>query len=411
MSSRYHKAAADGNLDLLKEATRKDLNTSDEDGMTPTLLAAYHGYLEALEIICRRGGDPDKCDIWGNTPLHHAACNGHIHCVSFLINFGANIFALDNDLRTPLEVAASRDRNECVRILDKAATEQAILNPKRVSKLKAQAQRNVEKQIKECEKRQEKHQHEMNRNYLKESVGTVSSSKGTHSRVKLPSLFTSTTSPFSKNLKDTFKLKAKKTADSTRSQGTQSNNQEDGTGRITVMQLFDEKEEDELLNEVREKNFSDNDSQLSIFQRPGLGKIVFGRNLAADVNPGTESSEKEGISFKMSSELFQYDSAENGKEDDAENGADIAWHEEEVTWDDDEAENTPLEVFLASQMLDEFLPVFMREKIDLDALMLCSDEDLQSIQMELGPRKKVLNAMNKRKQALKNPGKTVDTCL
>ncbi|NXW00733.1 ANS4B protein, partial [Fregetta grallaria] len=411
MSSRYHKAAADGNLDLLKEATRKDLNTSDEAGMTPTLLAAYHGHLEALEVVCRRGGDPDKCDIWGNTPLHHAACNGHIHCISFLINFGANIFALDNDLRTPLEVAASRDRNECVQILDKAATEQNMLNPKKVSKLKAQAQRNVEKQIKECEKRQEKHQYEMNRNYMKEKVGTVNSTRGTHSRVKLPSLFASNTSPFSKNLKDTFKLKAKRTADSTRSQETQSNGQEDGTDRRTAMHLFDEKEENELLNDLGEKNFSDNDSQLSIFKRPGLGKIVFGRNLAVDVNPGTVSSEKEGISFKMSSELFQYENAENGREDDAENDTDIPWHEEEVIWDDEEAENTPLEVFLASQMLHEFIPVFMREKIDLDALMLCSDEDLQSIQMELGPRKKVLNAVNKRKQALKNPGKTVDTCL
>ncbi|KFV17669.1 Ankyrin repeat and SAM domain-containing protein 4B [Tauraco erythrolophus] len=412
MSSRYHKAAADGNLDLLKEATRKDLNTSDEDGMTPTLLAAYHGYLEALEVICRRGGDPDKCDIWGNTPLHHAAGNGHIHCVSFLISFGANIFALDNDLRTPLEVAASRDRNECVSILDKAATEQNMLNPKKVSKLKAQAQRNVEKQIKECEKRQEKHQYEMNRNYMKEKVGTVNSSGGTHSRVKLPSLFASNTvSSFSKNLKDTFKLKAKKTADSTRSQETQSNDEEHGMGRRTVMHLFDEKEEDELLNDLGEKNFSDNDSQLSIFQRPGLGKIVFGRNLAANVDPGTVSSDKEGISFKMSSELFHYENAENGKEDDAENGPDIPWHEEEVIWDDGEADNTPLEVFLASQMLDEFLPVFMREKIDLDALMLCSDQDLQSIQMELGPRKKVLNAVNKRKEAFKNPGKAVDTRL
>ncbi|NWS69742.1 ANS4B protein, partial [Crotophaga sulcirostris] len=412
MSSRYHKAAADGNLELLKEATRKDLNTSDEDGMTPTLLAAYHGYLEALEIICRRGGDPDRCDIWGNTPLHHAACNGHIHCVSFLINFGANIFALDNDLRTPLEAAASRDRNECVQILDKAATEQNMLNPKKVSKLKAQAQRNVEKQIKECEKRQEKHQHEMNRNYMKEKVGSATSSRGTHSRVKLPSLFAShTTNTFSKSLKDTFSLKAKKTADSTRSQETQSRHQEDGTGRRTVMHLFDEKEEDELLNDLGEKDLSGNDNQLSIFKRPGLGNIVFGRNLAVDVNPGTVSSEKESISFNMSSELFQYENAENGREDDDENGVDIPWHEEEVIWDDEEAENMPLEVFLASQMLDEFLPIFMREKIDLDALMLCSDEDLQSIHMELGPRKKVLNAVNKRKEALKNPGKTIDTCL
>ncbi|NWU27594.1 ANS4B protein, partial [Dyaphorophyia castanea] len=409
MSSRYHKAAADGNVELLKEATRKDLNASDEDGMTPTLLAAYHGYLEALEVICRRGGDPDKCDIWGNTPLHHAACNGHIHCLSFLINFGANIFALDNDLRTPLEAAASRDRRDCVQILDKAATEQGLLNPKKVSKQKAQAQRNVERQIKECEKRQEKHQHEMNRNYIKEKVGTVNSSKGTHSRVKLPSLFASnTTSTLTKNLKDTLKLKTKKTATA---QGTQRNGQEGDAGRRSAMHLFDEKEEDEILDDLEEKNLADNDTQLSIFQRPGLGKIVFGRNLAAEVNPEAVSSEKEDLRFKMASELFQYENAENGREDDAENGAGVPWNEEEVIWEDEEAENTPLEVFLASQMLDEFLPVFMREKIDLDALMLCSDEDLQSIQMELGPRKKVLNAVNKRKQALENPGKTVDTCL
>uniref|UniRef100_A0A669PLP7 Uncharacterized protein n=1 Tax=Phasianus colchicus TaxID=9054 RepID=A0A669PLP7_PHACC len=83
-------------------------------------------------------GDPDKCDIWGNTPLHHAACNGHIHCVSFLVGFGANIFALDNELRTALDVAASRDRHECVRLLDRAATEQNVANPRKVSKQKAQ---------------------------------------------------------------------------------------------------------------------------------------------------------------------------------------------------------------------------------------------------------------------------------
>lgn len=53
--SRYHKAAIDGYLDLLKEATRKDLNTPDEDGMTPTLWAAFHGHIDALQLICSRG--------------------------------------------------------------------------------------------------------------------------------------------------------------------------------------------------------------------------------------------------------------------------------------------------------------------------------------------------------------------
>lgn len=52
--TRYHKAAIDGYLDLLKEATRKDLNIPDEDGMTPTLLAAFHGHIDALQLICSR---------------------------------------------------------------------------------------------------------------------------------------------------------------------------------------------------------------------------------------------------------------------------------------------------------------------------------------------------------------------
>lgn len=55
MNDKYHRAARDGYLDLLKEATRKDLNAPDEDGMTPTLWAAYHGNLEALRLIVARG--------------------------------------------------------------------------------------------------------------------------------------------------------------------------------------------------------------------------------------------------------------------------------------------------------------------------------------------------------------------
>ena len=36
------------------KATKKDLNTRDNDGMTPTLWAAYHGHLKALETCCKR---------------------------------------------------------------------------------------------------------------------------------------------------------------------------------------------------------------------------------------------------------------------------------------------------------------------------------------------------------------------
>ncbi|KAG7263423.1 hypothetical protein CRUP_037786 [Coryphaenoides rupestris] len=58
MNDRYHRAARDGYLDLLREATRRDLNAPDEDGMTPTLWAAYHGNLEALRLVVGRGYAP-----------------------------------------------------------------------------------------------------------------------------------------------------------------------------------------------------------------------------------------------------------------------------------------------------------------------------------------------------------------
>ncbi|KAH7949819.1 hypothetical protein HPB49_015644 [Dermacentor silvarum] len=52
---KFHRAARDGYLDLLREATRKDCNTPDEDGMTPTIWSAYYGHLDALRLLVGRG--------------------------------------------------------------------------------------------------------------------------------------------------------------------------------------------------------------------------------------------------------------------------------------------------------------------------------------------------------------------
>lgn len=40
---RFHNAARDGFLDALRETTRKDCNEKDEDGMSPTMVAAFSG--------------------------------------------------------------------------------------------------------------------------------------------------------------------------------------------------------------------------------------------------------------------------------------------------------------------------------------------------------------------------------
>lgn len=417
MSTRYHQAASDSYLELLKEATRRDLNLSDEDGMTPTLLAAYHGNLQALEIICSRGGDPDRCDIWGNTPLHYAASNGHAHCVSFLISFGANIFALDNDLQSPLDAAASREQGECVALLDKAATTQNSANPKKVTRLKEQAQKNARRQIKECEKLQEKHQNKMAQTYGKEDSGTPSSFKSISSRSSFSSASASSTfGSLSKGIKDTFKMKFKKNKDTAEQVG-----KEGRSGQRNVMEVFREEEEDSLSGHFKEKlTFSaeeDADMQHeSILNRPGLGNIVFRRNRM--LNSEEFSDSKRELGFKMPSELLQRQGTADADEAEAdeeqeENGlvGDLPWDEDEAEWEEDVVDATPLEVFLQSLHLEEFLPIFTREQIDLEALLLCSDEDLQNIQMQLGPRKKVLNAINRRKQVLQQPGQLVDTSL
>lgn len=421
MSTRYHQAASDSYLELLKEATKRDLNLSDEDGMTPTLLAAYHGNLEALEIICSRGGDPDRCDIWGNTPLHHAASNGHTHCVSFLVNFGANIFALDNDLRSPLDAAASREQNECVALLDKAATAQNIMNPKKVIRLKEQAQKNARRQIKECEKLQEKHQHKMARSYSKEDAGTLSSAKGPFPGSSLSSASAASIhGSLSKGIKDTFKIKFKKKKDTAEREG-----QESRGGQRNVMEVFREEEEEEdgaLSGDVKEKlqlsgREDSGGQQESILKRPGLGNVFLFRGNQMSSSEYIPDSKRE-LGLKISSEFLQRQGV--GQADDAEadeegeevvHEAGLPWDEDAVQWDEDVMDATPLEVFLQSHHLEEFLPFFMREQMDLEALMLCSDEDLQSIQMQLGPRKKVLNATSRRKQALRQPGPLVDTSL
>ncbi|XP_008530479.1 ankyrin repeat and SAM domain-containing protein 4B [Equus przewalskii] len=419
MSTRYHQAASDSYLELLKEATKRDLNLCDEDGMTPTLLAAYHGNLEALEIICSRGGDPDRCDIWGNTPLHCAASNGHAHCVSFLINFGANIFALDNDLQSPLDAAASREQTECVALLDKAATAQNIMNPKKVTRLKEQAQKNARRHVKECERLQEKHQNKMARTYSKEESGTLSSSKGSFSRSSLSNASASGTfGSLSKGIKDSFKLKFKKNKDTAEQVGNESRSRQ-----RNVMEVFreEEEEEDVFSGDFKEKlQFSaEEDSHVqhdSILNRPGLGNIVFRKNRLS--SSGDISDSKRELGFKMSTEVLQRQGAveadkaevdEEGEEKTHED--DLPWDEDEVEWEEDVVDATPLEVFLQSHHLEEFLPIFVREQIDLEALLLCSDEDLQSIQMQLGPRKKVLNAINRRKQVFQQPGQLVDTSL
>lgn len=90
----------------------------------------------------------------------------------------------------------------------------------------------------------------------------------------------------------------------------------------------------------------------------------------------------------------------------------LPWDEVELGLDDDdEPESSTLEVFLATQSLSEFFSILKREKIDLEALLLCSDNDLKSIHIPLGPRKKILDACKRRLETIEDPDTIEDTVL
>ncbi|KAM4664739.1 pre-mRNA splicing regulator USH1G [Discoglossus pictus] len=464
MDGRYHRAARDGFLDLLKEATRRDLNSPDEDGMTPTLWAAYHGHLGALRVIVSRGGDPDKCDIWGNTPLHLSAANGHLNCLSFLVSFGANIWCLDNDYHTPLDMAATKGHMECVRYLDSIAAKQSSLNPKLVGKLKERAFREAEKRIRDCAKLQRKHHERMERRYRKEMSDhsdTMSFSSFSSSvSQRFPSATLLATMPYSNvagtakgKTKMQKKLEKRKQTDGTfkiyedgrksvRSlsglqlgndvmfvkQGTYASPRERGRQNLRDMFLT---EEDSLSRAVSDPGLhvdsahsevSTDSGHDSLFTRPGLGTMVFRRNYLSSGLFGVGREEGNGLQtgegeeVKLRSRLKRSpsldDSIGSAGSLEARNEQELPWEEEDLGLDDgEEPDTSPLETFLASLQMSELVTLLRDEKIDLAALTLCSDHDLKSIRIPLGTRKKILDGIQRRKQALERPQAMGDTEL
>lgn len=70
-----------------------------------------------------------------------------------------------------------------------------------------------------------------------------------------------------------------------------------------------------------------------------------------------------------------------------------------------------MERFLTAWELGEYLPKFVEQKIDLNTLMILTETDLKSLNLPLGPYRKLVNAISERKSALENPGEVTDSAL
>ena len=77
-----------------------------------------------------------------------------------------------------------------------------------------------------------------------------------------------------------------------------------------------------------------------------------------------------------------------------------------------EIENdSPLATMLHSIDVYDEAQVLLREKMDFETLSDCSEEDLKSVGLHLGPIKKIRSAIIRRNEVLRNPGPMLDSDL
>ena len=79
--------------------------------------------------------------------------------------------------------------------------------------------------------------------------------------------------------------------------------------------------------------------------------------------------------------------------------------------DDADDSNKNLKRFLAAYSLEQHYDVLLQQQISLDDMMILTEEDLRTLNLPLGPFRRLIVAIDERKVALKNPGAIIDSRL
>lgn len=117
-------AAAMGNLDAAKLLLDRGapLEEKDDKKFTALLLAASEGQTDVVKLLLEKGAQVDARTYEGATPLTFAASKGHPDVAMSLMEKGATVDARDNVGRTPLMMAALNGHIDVVvRLLAKGA--------------------------------------------------------------------------------------------------------------------------------------------------------------------------------------------------------------------------------------------------------------------------------------------------
>eukprot|EP00756_Hemistasia_phaeocysticola_P042589 Hpha_TRINITY_DN16977_c0_g1::TRINITY_DN16977_c0_g1_i12::g.56219::m.56219 len=117
-----HAAAANSRDDLLTQLLEADMVSIDEcddEGRTPTFVAARYGHAKALDVLIKHGANVNQANTEGRTPCHYAAEHGHTDALRKLIKGKADVNSADSKGCTPSFAAATRGHKDALNILIK----------------------------------------------------------------------------------------------------------------------------------------------------------------------------------------------------------------------------------------------------------------------------------------------------
>lgn len=302
----------------------------------------------------------------GCTPLHIAATYGNGEALELLIEHKANMWALDDRGLHPTRVAAMNKRLDCCRILDTIGLQLNARHPDFV-------RQQQEKALKELQKRMKKQE----KNYLKGRSNSLSAKPKTKTK----------------------KTKGKGSA---------------GEGETTfVLQPAggEEKEDDDDTDADSEDD--DELKDLTTISGKNTLRPLPRMTSGAMLNTFNDLA-RHPLRFEYPDELQASNSDPTLQRREGGEGRGISRQRggsgralmQVVPLDMTELElenDSPLTTLLHSLDLYKEAQVLLQERMDLDSLSLCSENDLQKVGLSFGPVKKISDAVKRRNKLIKTP--------
>ena len=347
----------------------------------------------------------DKMASDGSTPLHIAVMYNHVAILEVLVSAGANVLALNLKMQTPLKLAAESKKLECYRILDTTITKLEAQNSQHVQKLQSKAYEELKKKVKETEKRGQRHA-------SISSFPTDGSAPEVHTHTEGTVVGGAKSLPYrtrrhtdqavqsaaermhelsskaqGQHHYGNFQLRVASSEEEIERRGSDGFRTSDEAmerGRKSVPQVFPEKER--MID--------------------ALYSIQMPRTLPKTGSPEDEFCGQRHVSGRSSDSESPYapGSVVSGPSDSEYDPYALGQLSQPILTEND----SPLATFLQAYDLGDTLQDLVREKMDLESLLMCTETDLQRAGIALGPTKKIMAAVQQRKSSLSNPGKMHD---